>query len=80
MKYMNLIERYLFGQLSPEEEVLFEKQLSRDPALAEETARRFRAGKTSLLSTLENNSDPNMAGVQDAGAGRHSAPVGAEKD
>lgn len=80
MKYMNLIERYLFGHLSPEEEVLFEKQLSRDPALAEETARRFRDGKTSPFFPLENIFSQDMADAQDAAAERSPTPLKVERD
>jgi hypothetical protein len=75
MKYMNLIERYLFGQLSPEEEVLFEHQLSRDPALAQETARRFNAGKISPFSALKGAGDG-----QNVPAERYSDELAADKD
>jgi anti-sigma factor RsiW len=74
MKYMNLIDRYLFGQLSPEEELLFERQLSRDPALAEETARRFREGKDAPFFPLEN------IDVQDAAAERSPTPLKVGRD
>jgi hypothetical protein len=43
MNYHNMIEPYLYGSLSPEDEVAFEKQLSRDPALAEAAGRRLNA-------------------------------------
>ena len=43
MNYRNMIEPYLYGNLSPEDEVAFERRLSRDPALAEETSRRLNA-------------------------------------
>ena len=43
MNYRHMIEPYLYGNLSPEDEVAFERQLSRDPALVEETSRRLNA-------------------------------------
>ncbi len=43
MNYHNMIEPYLHGSLSPEDEVAFERQLSRDPALAEAAGRRLNA-------------------------------------
>lgn len=46
MRYANLIEPYLYGHLTPEEEVVFERQLARDPALAEEIAKRFEKIQT----------------------------------
>ncbi|MBV6439960.1 MAG: hypothetical protein DYG98_14225 [Haliscomenobacteraceae bacterium CHB4] len=46
MNYRNMIEPYLYGNLSPEDEVAFERQLSRDPALAEEASRRLNAEET----------------------------------
>ncbi|HRI62461.1 MAG TPA: hypothetical protein PK228_22125 [Saprospiraceae bacterium] len=43
MNYHNMIEPYLHGTLSPEDEVAFERQLSRDPALVEAAGRRLNA-------------------------------------
>lgn len=43
MNYHAMIEPYLYGNLSPEDEVAFERQLSRDPALAEAAGRRLNA-------------------------------------
>lgn len=43
MNYHTMIEPYLHGTLSPEDEVAFERQLSRDPALAEAAGRRLNA-------------------------------------
>lgn len=43
MNYRNMIEPYLYGNLSPEDEVAFERQMSRDPALVDETSRRLNA-------------------------------------
>ncbi len=57
MKYSNLIEPYLYGNLSPEEEVVFERQLARDPALAEETARRLNKDKPYTPSDFDPSSE-----------------------
>jgi ferric-dicitrate binding protein FerR (iron transport regulator) len=46
MNYRNMIEPYLYGSLSPEDEVAFERQMSRDPALVEAAARRLNAQET----------------------------------
>lgn len=43
MNYHNMIEPYLYGSLSPEDEVAFERQMTRDPALVEAAARRLNA-------------------------------------
>jgi ferric-dicitrate binding protein FerR (iron transport regulator) len=43
MNYHTMIEPYLHGNLSPEDEVAFERQLTRDPALAEAAGRRLNA-------------------------------------
>lgn len=43
MNYRNMIEPYLYGNLSPEDEVAFERQMSRNPALLDETSRRLNA-------------------------------------
>ena len=43
MNYHHMIEPYLYGNLSPEDEVAFERQLSRDPDLADATGRRLNA-------------------------------------
>jgi hypothetical protein len=69
MKYSNLIEPYIYGNLSPEEEVIFERQLARDPALAEETARRFNKempstpssdfGPSSEVESEDSSASPN---------------------
>lgn len=53
MNYRNMIEPYLYGNLSPEDEVAFERQLSRDPALAEEASRRLNAEEA--LSGISEN-------------------------
>lgn len=50
MNYHTMIEPYLYGNLSPEDEVAFERQLSRDPALAEAAGRRLNAEEA--LSTI----------------------------
>lgn len=39
--YFRLIEPYLFGNLSAEEQLAFERQLTRNPALANELTLRF---------------------------------------
>lgn len=39
--YFRLIEPYLYGHLSPEEQLAFERQLTRNPALANELTMRF---------------------------------------
>jgi len=39
--YFRLIEPYLFGNLSAEEQLAFERQLTRNPALANELTMRF---------------------------------------
>ncbi len=41
MNYFKLIEPYLYGNLSPEEQLVFERQLTRNPALANEFSIRF---------------------------------------
>ncbi len=41
VNYFRLIEPYLFGSLSPEEQQAFERQLVRNPALANEFTLRF---------------------------------------
>ncbi len=41
MNYFKLIEPYLYGSLSPEEQLIFERQLARNPALANEISIRF---------------------------------------
>ena len=41
MNYFKLIEPYLYGSLSPEEQAFFERQLARNPALANEMSVRF---------------------------------------
>lgn len=46
MNYHHMIEPYLYGSLSPEDEIAFEKQLMRDPALVEATGRRLNARET----------------------------------
>ncbi len=43
MNYYHLIEPYLYGTLDPEDEVAFERQLSRDPDLAQATSSRLNA-------------------------------------
>lgn len=45
MDYYHLIEPYLYGTLDPEDEMAFERQLSRDPDLAQATSRRLNAGE-----------------------------------
>lgn len=52
VNYFRLIEPYLFGNLSPEEQVAFERQLVRNPALANEFRMRF-----SLVRVLLANPD-----------------------
>ncbi|GAB4495497.1 MAG: hypothetical protein OHK0019_24730 [Saprospiraceae bacterium] len=51
MNYRNMIEPYLYGNLNPEEEVAFERQMSRDSALFNETCRRLNAEK--VLSEIQ---------------------------
>ena len=41
MNYFRLIEPYLHGSLSPEEQQAFERQLVRNPALANEFTLQF---------------------------------------
>ena len=41
-----MIEPYLYGNLSPEDEIAFERQLIRDPILVEATGRRLNARET----------------------------------
>ncbi len=52
MSYFRLIDPYLHGSLSPEEQLVFERQLSRNPALANEFRMRF-----SLVRVLLSNPD-----------------------
>lgn len=44
MNYYALIEPYLYGNLPPEDELAFERQLDRDPDLVVETSRRLNGG------------------------------------
>lgn len=46
MNYHHMIEPYLYGSLSPEDEIAFERQLMRDPALVEATGQRLNARET----------------------------------
>ncbi|MCB0528956.1 MAG: hypothetical protein KDC61_02105 [Saprospiraceae bacterium] len=39
--YFKLIDPYLYGRLSPEEQLVFERQIARNPALANELSVRF---------------------------------------
>jgi ferric-dicitrate binding protein FerR (iron transport regulator) len=57
MNYHTMIEPYLYGNLSPEDEVAFERQLSRDPALAEAAGRRLNA-KEALAGIPEYQAAP----------------------
>lgn len=52
MNYFRLIEPYLHGHLSPEEQQAFERQLVRNPALANEFTLQF-----SLVRVLLANPD-----------------------
>lgn len=52
VNYFRLIEPYLFGNLSPEEQQAFERQLVRNPALANEFTLRFSLVRV-LLSNPE---------------------------
>ncbi len=52
MNYHHMIEPYLYGSLSPEDEVAFERQLSRDPSLSEATGHRLNA-KSALAGFSE---------------------------
>lgn len=50
MKYVKLIEPYLYGNLSPEEQLFFERQLARNPALANEFSIRFALARVLIAS------------------------------
>ena len=50
MNYFKLIEPYLYGSLSPEEQLVFERQLARNPALANETSLRFSLVRVLIAS------------------------------
>ncbi|GEM_PF-3161835 len=56
MNYHHMIEPYLYGSLSPEDEVAFERQMSRDPSLAEAAGERLNA-RASLTGFSGNYSD-----------------------
>jgi len=55
MNYHHMIEPYLYGSLSPEDEVAFERQMSRDPSLAEAAGERLNA-RASLAGFSGNHS------------------------
>ncbi len=46
MNYHHMIEPYLYGNLSPEDEIAFERQLMRDQTLVEATGLRLNARET----------------------------------
>lgn len=54
MNYHHMIEPYLYGSLSPEDEVAFERQMSRDPSLAAAAGERLNA-QASLTGFSGNN-------------------------
>lgn len=48
MNYVKLIDPYLYGSLSPEEQLVFERQLARNPVLANEFSIRFSLARVLL--------------------------------
>jgi len=62
MNYFHLIEPYLHGALPPEDEIAFERQLSCDPALAEEASRRLNGRPMTDADTSEHTSGERPSG------------------
>ncbi|MBV6440855.1 MAG: hypothetical protein DYG98_20080 [Haliscomenobacteraceae bacterium CHB4] len=73
MNYFRLIEPYLHGHLSPEEQQAFERQLVRNPALANEFTLQF-----SLVRVLLANPEypfPKFKSFTRKAANKHSDQI-----
>jgi hypothetical protein len=77
VNYFRLIDPYLFGTLSPEEQVAFERQLLRNPALANEFRMRFSLVRVLLANPdyLPFRSSFRALGAQTSSAAKNQLPA-----